>query len=212
MDEPHQSLWRALKEIPEDFKKRINHIRSSTQTHGDDLSCTNFKVKSSWIQDTSSEEFCLILPGVIARFDSSDIQLIESNCSLCNVEMQIMLQKWVEEAHSRLWDQNQRTKIQKILEILTATLAAITNSLGRILLLDSQALVVVRLWKISLQPQQGGAILGALEEVFKKFDVRKISTSELESIMESLGQAALEQELKHDRRAGWRRLQQSPGI
>ena len=31
------------------------------------------------------------------------------------------------------------------------TLAAITDSLGRILLLDTQALVVVRLWKVSLK-------------------------------------------------------------
>lgn len=32
----------------------------------------------------------------------------------------------------------------------SGTLAAITDSLGRILLLDTQALVVVRLWKVSL--------------------------------------------------------------
>lgn len=31
----------------------------------------------------------------------------------------------------------------------SGTLAAITDSLGRILLLDTQALVVVRLWKVS---------------------------------------------------------------
>ena len=31
----------------------------------------------------------------------------------------------------------------------TGTLAAITDSLGRVLLLDTQALVVVRLWKVS---------------------------------------------------------------
>lgn len=32
----------------------------------------------------------------------------------------------------------------------SGTLAAITDSLGRILLLDTQALVVVRLWKVPL--------------------------------------------------------------
>lgn len=32
----------------------------------------------------------------------------------------------------------------------SGTLAAITDSLGRILLLDTQALVVVRLWKVFL--------------------------------------------------------------
>nr|KYP42775.1 Rab3 GTPase-activating protein non-catalytic subunit [Cajanus cajan] len=52
--------------------------------------------KKDLIQDTSSEEFCLIMPGVIARFDSSDIQN--------------MLQKWFEEAHSRFWDQNPKSQ------------------------------------------------------------------------------------------------------
>jgi len=31
--------------------------------------------KKDLIQDTSSEEFCLIMPGVIARFDGSDVQV-----------------------------------------------------------------------------------------------------------------------------------------
>ncbi|TKY66419.1 Rab3 GTPase-activating protein non-catalytic subunit [Spatholobus suberectus] len=52
--------------------------------------------KKDLIQDTSSEEFCLIMPGVIARFDGSDIQN--------------MLQKWFEEAHSRFWDQNPKSQ------------------------------------------------------------------------------------------------------
>lgn len=47
--------------------------------------------KKDLIQDSSSEEFCLIMPGVIARFDSSDIQN--------------MLQKWFEESQSQLWNQ-----------------------------------------------------------------------------------------------------------
>lgn len=36
----------------------------------------------------------------------------------------------------------------------TGTLAAITDSLGRVLLLDTQALVVVRLWKVSFLSRQ----------------------------------------------------------
>ncbi|KAG4968275.1 hypothetical protein AAZX31_12G145500 [Glycine max] len=51
--------------------------------------------KKDLIQDTSSEEFCLIMSGVIAHFDGSDIQN--------------MLQKWFEESHSRFWDQNPKS-------------------------------------------------------------------------------------------------------
>ncbi|KAK7317824.1 hypothetical protein RJT34_02386 [Clitoria ternatea] len=52
--------------------------------------------KKDLIQDASSEEFCLVMPGVIARLDGSDIQN--------------MLQKWFEEAHSRFWDQKPKTQ------------------------------------------------------------------------------------------------------
>ncbi|XP_047173274.1 uncharacterized protein LOC124841126 [Vigna umbellata] len=52
--------------------------------------------KKDLIQDTSSEEFCLIMPGVIARFDGSDVQN--------------MLQKWFEKAQSRFWDQKPRSQ------------------------------------------------------------------------------------------------------
>ncbi|KAK7313146.1 hypothetical protein VNO77_37602 [Canavalia gladiata] len=52
--------------------------------------------KKDLIQDTSSEEFGLIMPGVIARFDGSDIQN--------------MLQKWFEEAHSRFWDKKSKSQ------------------------------------------------------------------------------------------------------
>lgn len=52
--------------------------------------------KKDLIQDnsSSSEEFCLIMPGVIARFDGSVVQN--------------MLQKWFEEAHAQLWNQKQK--------------------------------------------------------------------------------------------------------
>lgn len=52
--------------------------------------------KKDLIQDnsSSSEEFCLIMSGVIARFDGSVVQN--------------MLQKWFEEAHAQLWNQKQK--------------------------------------------------------------------------------------------------------
>lgn len=43
-----------------------------------------------------------------------------------------------------------RRKGEKLTLSPSGTLAAITDSLGRILLLDTQALVVVRLWKVSV--------------------------------------------------------------
>jgi len=36
--------------------------------------------KKDLIQDTSSEEFCLIMSGVIAHFDGSDIQVNNAFC------------------------------------------------------------------------------------------------------------------------------------
>nr|DAD21222.1 TPA_asm: hypothetical protein HUJ06_022685 [Nelumbo nucifera] len=47
--------------------------------------------KSGLTQDTSSEEVCVVIPGIIARFDGSDIQSL--------------LQRWFQEAHSQFWDQ-----------------------------------------------------------------------------------------------------------
>ncbi|GMP65843.1 hypothetical protein CsSME_00026469 [Camellia sinensis var. sinensis] len=42
-------------------------------------------------QDTSSEEICVAMPGLIARFDGSEIQS--------------MLQRWFQETSSQFWDQ-----------------------------------------------------------------------------------------------------------
>ncbi|KAF8409061.1 hypothetical protein HHK36_005133 [Tetracentron sinense] len=47
--------------------------------------------KSGLTQDTSSEEICVVMPGVIARFDGSDIQSL--------------LQRWSQETRSQFWDQ-----------------------------------------------------------------------------------------------------------
>ncbi|GMH24916.1 hypothetical protein Nepgr_026759 [Nepenthes gracilis] len=50
--------------------------------------------KRDLTQDISGEEVCVIMPGVIARFDGSDIQS--------------MLQRWFQETHAHFWDQKQK--------------------------------------------------------------------------------------------------------
>ncbi|KAL7218369.1 hypothetical protein ACSBR2_011607 [Camellia fascicularis] len=47
--------------------------------------------KRDLTEDTSSEEICVVMPGVVARFDGSEIQS--------------MLQRWFQETHSQFWDQ-----------------------------------------------------------------------------------------------------------
>ncbi|KAL1536779.1 rab3 GTPase-activating protein non-catalytic subunit-like isoform X1 [Salvia divinorum] len=49
-------------------------------------------IKQDLTQDTSSEEVCVVMPGVVGRFDGSD--------------MKSLLQQWFQESHSRLWDQD----------------------------------------------------------------------------------------------------------
>ncbi|KAL7143437.1 hypothetical protein ABFS83_08G190500 [Erythranthe nasuta] len=49
-------------------------------------------IKQDLTQDTSSEEVCVVMPGVVARFDGSDIKN--------------MLQRWFQETHSQFWDQD----------------------------------------------------------------------------------------------------------
>ncbi|XP_042520665.1 uncharacterized protein LOC122094077 isoform X2 [Macadamia integrifolia] len=51
--------------------------------------------RNGFSQNTSSEEVSIVMPGVIARFDGSDIQNL--------------LQRWLQEARSQFWDQ----KLQK---------------------------------------------------------------------------------------------------
>lgn len=34
-------------------------------------------IKHDLTQDTSSEEVCIVMPGVVARFDGSDIKVVE---------------------------------------------------------------------------------------------------------------------------------------
>ncbi|KAJ7981826.1 rab3 GTPase-activating protein non-catalytic subunit [Quillaja saponaria] len=48
--------------------------------------------KRDLIQDASSEEVCVVMPGAIARLDGSDIQN--------------MLHQWFQETHSQFWNQN----------------------------------------------------------------------------------------------------------
>ncbi|XP_052207557.1 uncharacterized protein LOC127811595 [Diospyros lotus] len=48
--------------------------------------------KRDLMQDASSEEICVVIPGIIARFDGSDISS--------------MLQQWFQETRPQFWDQN----------------------------------------------------------------------------------------------------------
>ncbi|KAI5427229.1 uncharacterized protein LOC127130493 [Lathyrus oleraceus] len=88
--------------------------------------------KKDLIQDSSSEEFCLIMPGVIARFDGSVIQGSETYSLhvglgylivsliivfVCNVGMQNMLQKWFEEAKPQFRNQKQKNQDSEDFEI-----------------------------------------------------------------------------------------------
>lgn len=52
--------------------------------------------KKDLTTDTCAEEVCAIMPGVIARFDGSDIQS--------------MLSRWSEETNSKFWDERERRK------------------------------------------------------------------------------------------------------
>ncbi|KAF3434305.1 hypothetical protein FNV43_RR25408 [Rhamnella rubrinervis] len=52
--------------------------------------------KKDLIQETSSEEVCVVMTGVIARFDGSEIKS--------------MLQQWFQETYSRFWDQKSRKR------------------------------------------------------------------------------------------------------
>lgn len=52
--------------------------------------------KRALTHDASSVEVCAVMPGVIARLDGSDIQS--------------MLQRWVQETHSRFWDQKPKNR------------------------------------------------------------------------------------------------------
>ncbi|XP_017980087.1 PREDICTED: uncharacterized protein LOC18507170 [Theobroma cacao] len=56
--------------------------------------------KKDLTQDISSEEVCVVIPGVIAHFDGSDIQS--------------MLQRWFQETHSCFWDQNPKKDSEDI--------------------------------------------------------------------------------------------------
>ncbi|KAI5662378.1 hypothetical protein M9H77_21701 [Catharanthus roseus] len=55
--------------------------------------------KRDLVQDTSQEEFCVVLRTTIARFDGSDIQS--------------MLQRWFQERRSHFWDENSMRQATK---------------------------------------------------------------------------------------------------
>lgn len=45
--------------------------------HGKILKIRVRGIKQDLTQDTSSEEVCIVMPGVVARFDGSDIKVLE---------------------------------------------------------------------------------------------------------------------------------------
>ncbi|KAK3016977.1 hypothetical protein RJ639_005342 [Escallonia herrerae] len=130
-------------------------------------------------EDASSEEVSVVMPGVIARFDGSDIQSMlrrwqETQTQFWDLKLEsrhiensgnfigrLPYQLWNVSKYGSCADaaitgimppplmevQDHPRKGEKLTLSPSGTLAAITDSLGRILLLDTQALVVVRLWK-----------------------------------------------------------------
>ncbi|KAK8706272.1 hypothetical protein V6N13_049845 [Hibiscus sabdariffa] len=54
--------------------------------------------KKDLMQDISSEDVCVVMPGVIARFDGSDIQR--------------MLQGWFQDTHSHFWDEKSKEDLE----------------------------------------------------------------------------------------------------
>ncbi|GJN34215.1 hypothetical protein PR202_gb22861 [Eleusine coracana subsp. coracana] len=113
----------------------------------------NFRERkeNAW-EDSGSDELSVVFSGIIGRFDGADLQN--------------MLQKSFQDVKSRLWKdkfeeddaddeaspltclKDSPRKGERLTLSPSGTLAAITDSLGRILLLDTHALVAVRLWKI----------------------------------------------------------------
>lgn len=67
-------------------------IHRQIVNHGKILKIRVRGIKQDLTQDTSSEEVCIVMPGVVARFDGSDIKSL--------------LQKWFQESRSQFWDQD----------------------------------------------------------------------------------------------------------
>lgn len=45
--------------------------------------------KKDLMQDSSTEELCVVMPGVIARFDGSDIQVVHCGITFCQLVIAI---------------------------------------------------------------------------------------------------------------------------
>ncbi|KAI5427235.1 hypothetical protein KIW84_032588 [Lathyrus oleraceus] len=129
--------------------------------------------KKDLIQDSSSEEFCLIMPGVIARFDGSVVQN--------------MLQKWFEEANPQFRNQKQKNQDSEDFENSQVKLpfqlwnigkygtcadAAVTGIMPPplmehqlLLLLGSQVNVIIVQWLLEtmlLSEDKGRSLVGAI--------------------------------------------------
>lgn len=73
-------------------------IHRQIVNHGKILKIRVRGIKQDLTQDTSSEEVCIVMPGVVARFDGSDIKSL--------------LQKWFQESRSQFWDQDYNDTFQ----------------------------------------------------------------------------------------------------
>ncbi|KAG8502450.1 hypothetical protein CXB51_000349 [Gossypium anomalum] len=72
------------------YSLRGDLIHRQMVYHGQIIKLRVRGTKKDLMQDISSEDVCVVMPGVIARFDGSDIWS--------------MLQRWFQETHSRFWD------------------------------------------------------------------------------------------------------------
>ncbi|PPS02564.1 hypothetical protein GOBAR_AA18115 [Gossypium barbadense] len=73
------------------YSLRGDLIHRQMVYHGQIIKLRVRGTKKDLMQDISSEDVCVVMPGVIARFDGSDIRS--------------MLQRWFQETHSRFWDE-----------------------------------------------------------------------------------------------------------
>ncbi|KAK8527489.1 hypothetical protein V6N13_085321 [Hibiscus sabdariffa] len=73
------------------YSLRGDLIHRQMVYHGQIIKLRVRGTKKDQMQDISSGDVCVVMPGVIARFDGSDIQS--------------MLQRWFQDTHSRFWDE-----------------------------------------------------------------------------------------------------------
>ncbi|MBA0759041.1 hypothetical protein Gotri_021980 [Gossypium trilobum] len=80
------------------YSLRGDLIHRQMVYHGQIIKLRVRGTKKDLMQDISSEDVCVVMPGVIARFDGSDIRS--------------MLQRWFQETHSRFWDEKSNKDLE----------------------------------------------------------------------------------------------------